>query len=278
MPKKTTNIQQAKLSLQIIEEGMFHNGEYEVIIKDELSRSVAGTFTINPEELSKLTEKGPVAKYDTQIEVNRLSANEALVQENSDMKTAILNFASAKNPGGGFLGGAVAQEESLARTSSLYASLTKDMTMYEFNRSNSTFLYSDYMIYSPEVIFWMDDKGNFLKEPVLVDVITSPAPNKNAMLQHSRQYEIDQIETAFKVRIDKLFALALDQKVECLILGAWGCGVFRNDPAQVAGYFREALESKYKGSFKRVVFAIYARKEEKILNAFKEAFSKSTSI
>jgi uncharacterized protein (TIGR02452 family) len=206
------------------------------------------------------------------MEVTRLSSVEAIIRENSGLKTAVLNFASAKNPGGGFLGGAVAQEESLARSSSLYASLTKDLTMYQFNRSNTTFLYSDYMIYSPEVVFWMNDAGEFLEKPVSVNVITSPAPNKNAMLQHNRQNEIDRIEAVFRQRMDKLFALALHQEVECLILGAWGCGVFRNDPVLVSRYFKEALETKYKDQFRRIVFAIYGRKDEHMLNAFKQAF------
>ncbi|MNJ86151.1 hypothetical protein D3C87_36380 [compost metagenome] len=273
MTNKTKNIQQAEKSLQIIEAGMYFHGESNVSVKDQIAKSIGSTFTASPAGLKELTDQElPAAKYDTQIEVNRMSTNEALAVDRPGLKTAVLNFASAKNPGGGFLGGAVAQEESLARSSSLYASLTKDRTLYEFNRSQSTFLYSDYMIYSPEVLFWMDDNGEFLEKPVSVDVITSPAPNKGAMKQNNRPQEIDQIEETFRVRIDKLFALAVSQKVECLILGAWGCGVFQNDPAQVAVYFKEALENKYKGQFKLIVFAIYGRRDESILNTFKEVF------
>lgn len=274
MPKKTKNIQQAKQSLQIIEEGIYTNGTQEVQVKDRIAKSVATTFTASPEQLTALmNQQLPAARFDTQIEVNRMSTNEALTVKRPGLKTAVLNFASAKNPGGGFLGGAVAQEESLARSSSLYASLTKDMTLYEFNRSNATFLYSDYMIYSPEVVFWTDDDGEFLQEPVSVDVITSPAPNKGAMKQNNRPHEMEQIEETFRIRIDKLFALAVSRQVECLILGAWGCGVFQNDPGKVAEYFREALENKYQGQFRQVVFAIYGRRDESILDTFKEAFN-----
>jgi uncharacterized protein (TIGR02452 family) len=105
------------------------------------------------------------------------------------LRIVILNFASAKNPGGGFLGGASAQEESLARSSCLYPSQTKDWTMYHFNRNQTDFLYSDYMIYSPNVVFWFDDNGISFESPIQVDVITSPAPNKGAMLQHNRKGE-----------------------------------------------------------------------------------------
>jgi uncharacterized protein (TIGR02452 family) len=274
MPKKSTNIQLAKSSLEIIEKGTLFNGEYTVVVKDKVAKSVELTFTASPEKLDELiSQKLPATHVGTEITVVNLSSIEAIAEEDSGLKTAVLNFASAKNPGGGFLGGAVAQEESLARSSSLYASLTKDLTMYKFNRAHTTFLYSDYMIYSPKVLFWMDDHGKFFEEPVQVDVITSPAPNKNAMLQHSRQEEIDQIEAAFKVRIDKLFALALSQQVECMILGAWGCGVFRNDPKLVARYFKEALDTKYKGQFKRIVFAIYGRNDLSTMESFNELFN-----
>lgn len=270
---KNKNLIIAEKSLEIIQNGKFRMGENEIFVKDKIERSVALTSTKSPEELARLTNQDlPLAVFETQIEVLNLSTIQALVQENSLLKTAVLNFASAKNPGGGFLGGAVAQEESLARSSSLYASLTKDLTMYKYNRANSTFLYSDYMIYSPEVIFWMDDEGMFLQKPVQVDVITAPAPNKGAMLHSKRHYEIEVIEETFKVRIDKLFALALSEKVACLILGAWGCGVFQNDPNSVANYFKEALETKYKNQFKRVVFAIYGRKNENTMKIFNDAF------
>lgn len=272
MSKKSTNIQLAKQSLQIIEEGKYHNGKHEVLVGERVEKSVEGTFTVAPEDWTKLTEKLPAASNNTVVEVHHWSSNEAIFQEHSGLKTAVLNFASAKNPGGGFLGGAVAQEECLARSSSLYASLIKDRTMYEFNRSQSTFLYSDYMIYSPGVLFWMTDQGDLLEEPAVVDVITSPAPNKGAMIQNNRLHEMDEIAATFKGRIDKLFALALSQQVECLILGAWGCGVFRNDPSEVAACFKEALEGKYRGQFKRVLFAIYGKKDDRTLHAFKQVF------
>jgi uncharacterized protein (TIGR02452 family) len=264
----------AEKTLEIIEKGEFLNGEKKIYVKEEIEKSISLTFTSNPDNLEELLNQNTltIGEYETEIEVKNLSTIEALVQENSYQKVAVLNFASAKNPGGGFIGGASAQEESLARSSSLYSSLTKDLTMYKYNKSNTAFLYSDYMIYSPNVLFWMNDDGTFLETLVKVDVITSPAPNKGAMLQHKRQNEIDSIEETFKKRIDKMLALASSQKVECLILGAWGCGVFQNDPKKVANYFKEAIENKYKGQFKKIVFAIFGRKDLSILNIFQETF------
>jgi uncharacterized protein (TIGR02452 family) len=59
------------------------------------------------------------------------------------------------------------------------------------------------------------------------------------------------------------------------VLGAWGCGVFRNDPEAVAEAFKSHLLSpRFMGAFDRVVFAIYARSEKEApnLKAFQQAF------
>lgn len=276
---KSRNKEIAEQSLEIIKTGVLQIGENIVVVRNDIEQSISLTFTASPDNLAQLQlqRSMPTAIVATEITVVNQSTLEALFQEQtSGLKVAVLNFASAKNPGGGFRGGASAQEESLARSSSLYASLTKDKKMYNYNTSkaNATYLYSDYMIYSPKVLFWMDDTGTVLETPVKADVITAPAPNKGAMLQHKRQHEIDVLESTFKTRIDKLLALAQSQQVECLILGAWGCGVFQNDPSDVARYFKEAIDSTYKHCFKKVVFAIYGRsKNIDCLNAFQLQFS-----
>lgn len=275
---KNRNKEIAEQSLEIIKTGVLQISEKSVVVKNDIEQSVSLTFTASPDNLDQMLQQRstPTAVVATEITVVKQSTLEALFQEQSSgLKVAVLNFASAKNPGGGFIGGASAQEESLARSSSLYASLTKDTTMYQYNRAHTTFLYSDYMIYSPKVLFWMNDAGTVLETPVKADVITAPAPNKGAMLQHKRQHEIDAIEGTFKTRIDKLLALAESQQVECLILGAWGCGVFQNDPFDVARYFKEAIDSTYKNCFKRIVFAIYGgSKNSDCLIAFQQKLSK----
>lgn len=271
---KHKNAYIAERTLEIIDTGILVRETDQIDVSAAIHSSVDRTFTLSPEELEKLAREPIVAPgtFETELLVTHQSTIEALLHESAYRKTTVLNFASAKNPGGGFIGGASAQEESLARSSSLYASLTKNLTMYQYNRAHSSFLYSDYLIYSPDVLFWMNDNGDFLDKPVPVHVITSPAPNKGAMLQHHRENELEALEDTFKRRIDHMLATAFSQQSECLILGAWGCGVFQNDPVKVAGYFKELLEGKYANCFKKIVFAIYGRKDVAILNIFKEAF------
>lgn len=237
-----------------------------VSVAGEIQNCMEKTVTISPEDGDDIlyqVAQMSTENYQTAIKVLNGSTIWALSQTMKNTKVGVLNFASAKNPGGGFLSGASAQEESLARASCLYASQTKDMTMYQHNRNQSSFLYSDYMIYSPDVIFWFDDEGNTFPTPIKADIITSPAPNKGAMLQHNRKDEIAELESVFKYRMEKLLALAVKNGVESLILGAWGCGVFRNEPSDVANYFREIIDTKFKNRFREIIFSIYDTSDKK---------------
>jgi uncharacterized protein (TIGR02452 family) len=98
------------------------------------------------------------AKWSTEFRVCSTSAGPGVL---------CLNFASAKRPGGGFLGGSQAQEESLARASGLYPCIVQFQEMYETNRRCGTCLYTDHMIYSPQVPVFRDDEGRLLEEPFL---------------------------------------------------------------------------------------------------------------
>lgn len=163
---------------------------------------------------------------------------------------AVLNFASAKHPGGGWLSGAQAQEEDLTRCSALYPCLLSRPKYYEDNVQHGHYFYTDGIIYSPEVPFFRsDDTKELLAEPFGLSVITCPAPNLSVNLG-SR----DGVEAVLEQRIRKILNVASHHGHETLVLGAFGCGVFGNDPAMVASIFKKEL-SKY--SFRRVCFAIY---------------------
>lgn len=263
----------AEHTLEIIEKGYFFKNGHKVEVERLINIAVEDTITIVPSDWEKIENNIPKNNYPTAIILKNCSTIQAIREEKNIGKIAVLNFASAKNPGGGFLGGASAQEESLARSSSLYATLIKDKTMYDYNKSQKSFLYSDYMIYSPSVQFWFNDAGDYLDQLYTADVITAPAPNKGAMLQHDRNEEIAQIELVLQQRIFKVLSLAASKNIETLILGAWGCGVFRNDPADVARLFNEVINEHFSNVFYRIIFAIYdSSKEKKVLNAFSNVF------
>ncbi|OUJ74274.1 TIGR02452 family protein [Hymenobacter crusticola] len=194
------------------------------------------------------------------------------------VRVACLNFASARNPGGGFLGGSQAQEESLTRSSGLYQCIAPFSEMYWHNsQAGSTGLYSDYAIYSPNVPVLRDDSGAWLEQPYQVDFITAPAVNAGALHQNAPQL-LPQLAPVMKQRIRLVLALAARHRCEALVLGAWGCGVFGNDPLQIATLFAEALaEPSIRGQFQRIDFAVFdSRPPYPTLRAFEQALGPLT--
>ena len=176
-----------------------------------------------------------------------------LVADGTDVLA--LNFASAKNPGGGFLGGASAQEESLARASGLYATLEPRTGYYDANRRCGTALYTDHMILSPGVPVFRDDADRLLEEPYRVSFVTCPAPNAGAV-RANEPGRAGEILPTLRRRARGILGVAAAEGFDAPVLGAWGCGVFQNDPAEVAGVFADLLAGEFKGAFARVAFAV----------------------
>src|SRR5579862_3718644 len=94
-----------------------------------LETCLLGTRAYTPDDLAQLRDQVLAQErrqQATTFEVmneTTLQGCARLIASQQYQRIGILNFASAKNPGGGFLGGARAQEESLARSSALYFSL-----------------------------------------------------------------------------------------------------------------------------------------------------------
>jgi uncharacterized protein (TIGR02452 family) len=214
-------------------------------------------------------EKPPVARTNAEQRPGTVEVkNETTFQAIERLAAAgaehigCLNFASAKNPGGGFLNGSLAQEEALACASGLYPCLLRAPEYYEKNRSNRSALYLDAAIYSPLVPFFRKDSGSLIEKPVLASVITAPAPNAGA-IAINEPHNYGKVEPTLKRRAELVLAIASAHNVQHLVLGAWGCGVFRNDPRIVARIFAELIspQGKFGSDFKRVIFAVYDRFE-----------------
>lgn len=207
-------------------------------------------------------------------------AGEADIElERTEDKIGVLNFASAKKRGGGFLNGASAQEESIARSSTLYPSLTCPTVepYYTLHSSDPKgCYYSHTMIYSPDVLLFRDDDGKWLK-PLCVDVLTSPAVNagvvkRSIIAKLDPDTEAFKIERVMKERAARALYAFERHGVKHLVLGAWGCGVFQNDVTTIANIFADLLgreDSRFKHSFGHVVFAIT---NEGMLKTFESAY------
>lgn len=273
----------AKENLAIIEKGSYRSPSgVEVSLRAAVDRAVAGTQLYRPDDFTKLAidsdeaadEKCPT---DLRIEVTAETTAQAarrLIEKECEAHVLALNFASARNPGGGYLRGAKAQEEDLARCSALYTCQITQREYYDQNRACESLIYTDHLIYSIDVPFFRDDRLDLLPAPFLVSIITSPAPNAREELRR-RADAGPNIATALERRAEQLLRVALHHKHRVLVLGAWGCGVFRNDPRAVADVFaRHLANAPFRNGFRRVVFAIYDRsKEQDTLRAFCEKFA-----
>jgi uncharacterized protein (TIGR02452 family) len=131
------------------------------------------------------------------------------------------------------------------------------------------------MFFSPQCPVFRSDDGVLLEQAYFVDFITAPAPNAGAVMKNQPSL-VAQIEGVLKERASKLLSLAAHHGCEVLVLGAWGCGVFRNDPVMLAGVFRELLEpdGPYWGRFRKVVFAVLdTSRSQRTYQAFLERFA-----
>jgi uncharacterized protein (TIGR02452 family) len=186
---------------------------------------------------------------------------------------ACLNFASAKNPGGGFLSGSQAQEESLARASGLYATLQTKPAFYTYHRHRTTALYSDHVIFSPTVPIFRDDSGHFLDEPWQASFITAAAPNAGAVRKNEPK-NVGRLRPTLEQRARMVLAIGALHRCDGLVLGAWGCGVFQNDPSEVAHAFATVLaETAFQRRFQHVAFAIFdTSPNHGVFHAFQNTF------
>ena len=272
---RNKRVEIAKDTLQILEQGFFITPTGKRIEIETIQQAAEqGTITYTPamsDELLVQKIAQPLGQA-TQIEVNNLTTLQAtrqLIREGYE-QVLCLNFASAKNAGGGFLGGSQAQEESLARSTGLYNCLQQASEYYEINRKTKSCIYTDYMIYSPNIPLIKGDDGKNEGQLLLASMITAPAVNFGVVKQREPQ-NIPQVEEIMKRRIAKVLAIALHHGHRTIVLGAWGCGVFQNDPNDIAPWFKTVIEEQFTNEFEKIVFAIYA-KNERFIRPFQAAF------
>lgn len=199
------------------------------------------------------------------IIVQNLDSVSAIFQE-TEGKTCVLNFASFKNPGGMFIAGSKAQEECLCHDSFLYNVLRFRMDYYEWNRKNlMRSLYKNRALYSPDIIFSKNEQTR------TCDVLTCAAPNFSAAHKYCH---VSRSENHFvlKQRIHFLLSVAAAEKVNNLILGAFGCGVFGQDPAEVANLFHQEIALIFGKTNIKIVFAIPKSQRDNNYESFKKSF------
>ena len=270
----------AKSTLEIIEAGHYTVGEVEHDIRPQLDAMLSGTRYYAPDSpLSRWPQPTSTSDHTRRqtteislVEISTLEGAHLLSStpdtspEGTRRRVGVLNFACAKYPGGGFQLGARAQEESIARSSTLYSSLISSTgeKFYDLHKKDPKGgYYSHAMIFSPDVTVFRTDSGKLI-DPLQIDVVTSPAVNARVVRQTSNGHGTGEAEE-FKIgevmaeRMARILFLFERHGIKDLVLGSFGTGAFQNKISVVAPIWAELLVApgaRFSNSFDRVTFAI----------------------
>lgn len=250
--------------------GAYTVGDSTVDISSAVVQSVANTKSYEPYRTMPDDGRERDPERITTVEIaniTSLTAAKEIVEGGN--KAAVLNFANPVYPGGGFLRGARAQEESLCRSSALYRTIEHDeMYAWHHDRADSR-LASEWCIWSPDVPVFRTDAGELLPEPWLMSVVTCAAPQAD----YATREKVRELMTK---RIHRALDVFRAHHATHIVLGAWGCGAFGCNPDDVAEIFVEALRGPFDGVFDHVCFAIADWSEERRnLGPFARAFGGS---
>ena len=259
-------------------------------LSDSILASTRGRkLYLEKDVLPEKTGTGKIYEKPAKIVVSGKRSYEA-AQNYDGKKTCVLNFASSVSPGGGVKNGSSAQEESLCRCSTLYFTLDSPQMMTKFylpHRKAGSTLYNDDIIYTPAITVFKSDTDfpEMLPESewYKVDVLTCAAPNLrdhdiyDPYSDHTSgagSLSTEELQALIEKRVRRIFEVAAYEENEVLILGAFGCGAFRNPPELVAEVFRKVTE-EYLYRFEIIEFAVYCRgTETENYLAFSKAFEK----
>ena len=215
----------------------------------------------------------PVSKSGKISVVDATSVEGVFIGHELGGKTCVLNFANYVTPGGCFLAGSKAQEEFLCHGSAMYNILSSrrclDLFYKPHIKHENEKLFSDDILYLKDVPFFSENTEKYPYN-CFADIIVCAAPN----LRHSNASP-EYVSTLLVSRIDKILASAAVNGIDNLVLGAFGCGIFANNPRMVSSVFNTLLNQKYKNVFNNVIFAIPGGENFEIFNKEIPEVSKS---
>ncbi len=236
----------------------------------EKNKQMARTHTYEmaelfPDDIRYSIDSSVIYDHDNveEVDITRYKKPSVLVENTDtassiydhclDDKTVALNFASFRNPGGQYINGSMAQEEALCSESFLY-NVLKEIPNYYVNNKNKLNggLYSDKLIYTPSVFF---NRGLMTAK---CNIITCAAPNMKYYFDYHKGIDTETYYRLLYNRITLIKQVAEMNNNETIILGAWGCGVFKNNPEIVARIFKEVFSQT---SIDFVIYAIPSNKD-----------------
>ena len=206
----------ARDTLRILDDGHYvAPSGARVAVRAHVDAAVAGTRDTRPDDPLAIAAGARTTRLEVTPE-STMEAGERLAREGT--RPALLNFASAHKPGGGFLGGAIAQEECLARSSGLYPCL-RASAMYAHHAPLRGGTYTHWVVHSPAVPFFRDDRGALLEEPWRADVVTSAAVNAGVVLEREPE-RAGEVERLMRERTARVLGVFAARRRSCWAPGA----------------------------------------------------------
>ena len=248
-------------TVKLVQNGGYHVDDVFVNIPSVLLDSKSEYFDAPNKLEGRLTHKTEFSV----INADCLETAEILAK--AGLNPCVLNLASGKNPGGGVINGAGAQEENLFRRTNIFLSLyqfasyaneygvKKHSKSYPLNKSTGG-------IYSADIaVFRGSEKNGYclLKNPYNVSFVTVSAINRPDLIKRNgKLYIVDNLVESTKEKIRTILRISGKYKHDCLVLGAFGCGAFANPPNHMAELFKEVFfEEEFVTQFKLVIFSIF---------------------
>ncbi len=279
--KRRKNISLLEEALEICQRGSYEKDGKTVEI-GLTSSQMTGARVFLPEEVDSMSPEetgiGPCSfsceNRDALSLAHEKCDDPSYAAENGNNSILLLNMASAVRPGGGVRDGMGGQEEALCWGSSLLLSLESDAAKpyYEYNNALKTHLGSDAIILSPDVVVFRDEKGELLEEPFTISVITCAAPNVRFGFEGKTD---EEYKAMLQERINGILRCAASLGYKNFILGAFGCGAFKNDAALVSDDFYRALTGPAGRGLEHADFAVLCTPgKEYNYNEFCRNFSK----
>lgn len=258
-------------TLKAAEDGCYTAGEREVKLPYDFER-IKAVRLYSAEQTAQLAQKGPAEgkRASGRIALSNQDTLEAALglhrrREEHEKPVLVLNFANPHRPGGGIRARPGTQEEHLCVKTTLLCSLETEEAwpFYQANLDCGTQAQKDAVLFSPGSVVIRNPDLSLREDPFPIAVMTVSAP----IVSRMEPEELPGLEEILSRRIRGMLRAALEEGYSRIVLGAWGCGNFGNDPDVVARLFRDALlENKYAGaagsSFEEVVMAVLDLSED----------------
>jgi uncharacterized protein (TIGR02452 family) len=302
---KKMNLNQALKPIVEQTRDLYHKGAYQtegtvvLLDKDLMKKTQENTVVYNASETPPIPPSQKTPGLVTQVTVENTDTVTATrhVMDKGAKKPVLLNLANAYSAGGGVLTGCTAQEEELCRCSTLLHAIGENERLAALPPEGSAYVYKQPIpqggvVYSPNVQFFRGTRAEgypLWKTPMQAGVISAAGPDLRTKSKESA-ISLTEYKKIVTTTIESILRVAAANHHDAVVLGAIGCGAFRNPdwekkqltdkngpktiPELVSSLFKEVLEKdEFKEVFKEISFGIFDQTPKKeVISPFVTTF------